>query len=70
MLTAFGTEDSMFEIRVNDRAWLNREFDAQNIPEELRNPLLALLVRKEKIDNFDEEATKLLGQPYVVPTEI
>lgn len=70
MLTAFGTEDRMFEIRVNDRAWLNREFDAQNIPEELRNPLLALLDRKEKIDNFDEEAEKILGRAYIVPTTI
>lgn len=70
MLTAFGTEDRMFEIRLNDRAWLNREFDAQDIPNELRNPLLALLDRKEKIDNFDEEAEKILGRPYRVPTDV
>lgn len=70
MLSAFGTEDRMFEIRVNDRAWLNREFDAQNIPAELRNPLLALLDRKAKIDNFDEEAEKILGRAYRVPEKI
>jgi histidyl-tRNA synthetase len=70
ILTSFGADPNMFEVRVNDRAWLNREFDVQNIPHELRNSLLALLDRKEKIDNFDEEAEKLLGRPYSVPTEI
>jgi histidyl-tRNA synthetase len=70
VLTAFGADSNIFEIRINDRAWLNEEFDAQEIKEELRNPLLALLDRKEKIDNFDEEAAKILGRPYHVPTEI
>lgn len=70
MLTAFGTEDRMFEIRVNDRAWLNSQFDEQDIPYDLRNPLLALLDRKEKIDTFDEEAMNILGKPYRVPTDI
>ncbi len=70
ILTSFGADPHMFEIRVNDRAWLNSEFDAQNIKGELRNPLLALLDRKEKIDNFNEEAEKLLGKPYHVPTTI
>ncbi len=70
VLTAFGTESRMFEVRLNDRAWLNSQFDAQEIPQELRNPLLALLDRKEKIDNFDEEAEKLLGKPYIVATSV
>ena len=70
ILTAFGADQSTFEIRLNDRAWLDREFDTQEIPKELRNSLLALLDRKEKIDNFDEEAEKILGKPYKVPTEI
>ncbi len=70
VLTAFGADSNIFEIRINDRAWLNEEFNAQEIKEELRNPLLALLDRKEKIDNFDEEAEKILGRLYRVPTEI
>ncbi len=70
VLTAFGADSNIFEIRINDRAWLNEEFDAQEIEEELRKPLLALLDRKEKIDNFDEEAEKILGRLYRVPTEI
>ncbi len=70
VLQGFGAPASTYEIRLNDRALLNREFDKQEIPTELRNPLLALLDRKEKIDNFDEELIKLLGKPFVVPSEV
>ena len=70
ILQAFGAPTSSYEIRLNDRALLNSEFDKQDIPQELRNPLLALLDRREKIDNFDEEIMKLLGKPFTVPNEV
>ena len=70
ILQAFGAPPSTYEIRLNDRALLNSEFDTQEIPTELRNPLLALLDRKEKIDNFDEEVVKLLGKSFTVPSGI
>lgn len=69
MFLNFGAEPDMFEIRVNDRAWLNRVFDEQGFDAAQRTAMFALLDRKEKIDNFDEEATAIAGGTFTLPTE-
>jgi len=70
MLMNFGAEQRMFEIRINDRAWLNSLFEKQNFTQEQSKAMLALLDRKEKIDNFAEEAEKIAGAPFILPTEV
>ncbi len=70
VLTAFGTNPDAFEVRLNDRAWLNEIFKKEGFSHEQSNALLALMDRKEKIDNFDEEAEKIAGKPFVPPSEI
>lgn len=70
MLTAFGATPDMFEIRVNDRAWLNEVFAQEGFTHEQSNAMLALLDRKQKISNFEEEAEKIAGRAYLPPETI
>lgn len=66
VLKAFGAQDSDFEIRINDRSWLNGIFIEFGLNEEQSKQMLALLDRKEKISNFDEEAEKICGKPFTL----
>ncbi len=70
MLLNFGAEPDMFEIRLNDRSWLDAIFSDYGFTVEEKQRMLALLDRKEKIDNFDEEAQKIAGRPFVLPEQI
>lgn len=67
MLMNFGADASMFEIRINDRSWLNAIFEKEGLTENQRSSMLALLDRKEKIDNFDAEVKKILGRELTLP---
>jgi histidyl-tRNA synthetase len=60
----FGTSPDMFEIRLNDRAWMNERFAKEGFTHEQCNAMLYLLDRKNKIDNFNEEAEKIAGKPF------
>jgi histidyl-tRNA synthetase len=60
----FGADESMFEIRINDRSWLHEIFGTYGLNDAQTKAMLALLDRKEKIDNFDEEAEKICGKPF------
>jgi len=66
----FGADADMFEIRINDRAWLNELFDTEGFDDEQKKKMLALLDRKEKIDNFNEEAKKIAGKKFNLPHDI
>lgn len=70
LLLNFGADAEMFEIRINDRAWLNTYLDAQGLDDTQAKEMLALLDRKEKIDNFGEEAERIAGKPFMLPTEL
>lgn len=64
ILLDFGASPDMFEIRLNDRAWMNARFAAEEFTHEQSNAMLYLLDRKDKIDNFAEEAEKIAGKPF------
>lgn len=64
VLLDFGATPDMFEIRINDRAWMNERFAAEGFTHEQCNQMLYLLDRKDKIDNFNEEAAKIAGKPF------
>jgi len=68
-LLNFGADESMFEIRLNDRAWLNTIFDERKFSEQQKKDMFALLDKKEKIDNFEEEAAKIAGGFFELPSE-
>jgi len=68
MLTNFGATEDMFLIRINDRAWLNAYLSEQGIEGDGATEMIALLDRKEKIDNFEEEAEKIAGKPFTLPS--
>lgn len=67
VLTSFGATPKMFEIRINDRKWLNELFENEKFNPEQSAAMLALLDRKEKITNFDAEAKKIAGKKFTLP---
>ena len=67
VLTSFGASPDMFQIRINDRAWLNKIFKDEGFTSEQGAAMLALLDRKEKITNFSEEAEKIAGKKFTLP---
>ena len=69
-LLAFGATPDMFEIRLNDREWLNTIFKEAGLGVEQSSAMLLLLDRKEKISNFDEEAEKITGGKFTLPSII
>ena len=65
----FGAEPSLFEIKINDRKWLDSVLHKEGLNPDQRKEMIALLDRKEKIDNFEEEATKIAGKPINLTSE-
>jgi len=61
-LINFGADPEMFEIRINDRLWLKDQLAEYNLDEKQTENMLRLIDRKDKIDNFEEEAEKIAGQ--------
>lgn len=70
LLLNFGADPDMFEIRINDRSWLDEVFSNEGFNEEQKKQMLALLDRKEKINNFNEEALKIAGKPFALPAKL
>jgi histidyl-tRNA synthetase len=70
MLLNFGAEPDMFEIRINDRSWLDSIFDAEGFDDTQKKAMLLLLDRKEKIDDFNEQAKKIAGKKFALPSKI
>lgn len=70
MLLNFGADDTLFEIRINDRAWLDSIFTAEGFSDEQKKAMLLLLDRKEKIDDFNEQAKKIAGKKFTLPRDI
>lgn len=62
VLLAFGTTPDMFEIRINDRAWLSEFLGNEGLSEDEIKAMLSLFDRKEKIDDFEAEAKKIAGK--------
>lgn len=66
ILTNFDATPDMFVVRLNDRAWIDEMFTTLNLSSEQKRAMFALLDRKEKITNFDEEAAKIIGAPFTL----
>ena len=60
-MRAFGATDEHFEIRINDRRVFEHIFDEAGISREARKDVLALLDRRAKLDNFDEQLRACVG---------
>ena len=63
----FSADPDMFEIRVNDRAWLNKVFADHGLNEKQTRDMFALLDRKDKIDTFEEEMREIAGADFTLP---
>ena len=64
LMKNFGAKDSDFEIKINNRDSLNKLFEAHELNAEQARNMLALIDRKDKIDNFNEEAEKIAGKKF------
>ena len=58
----FGAKSEDFEIRINSRKLINEALQAAGLDEEKTHKFQKLLDKKNKIDNFEEEAEKIVGQ--------
>jgi histidyl-tRNA synthetase len=64
LLCQFGLTDSDFVIKINDREIINQTFKELNLDKEQSKKLLSLIDKKDKINNFGEEAQKIIGKPF------
>ncbi len=64
LMLSFGLTQNDFVIKINDREIINRTFAELNLNEDQSKKLLRLIDRKDKINNFGEEAEKIIGQPF------
>ena len=64
LMLNFGLTQNDFVIKINDREIINRTFAELNLNEEQSKKLLRLIDRKDKINNFGEEAEKIIGKAF------
>lgn len=69
LLRSFGATEEDFLIKVSSRSVLEDLFTLYGIGGEARKKLRVLIDKKDKLDDFDAQAEKLLGKPLVFPTE-
>ncbi len=72
LLTAFGAKDSDFEIRVNNRGWIETGLqDAGITDDDAKQKYFSLLDKKTKIgqEAFDETVTKTFGRKLNLVTD-
>ena len=58
----FGAKETDFEVRLSSRKVLNKALSDIGLSEEQAHSFQKLLDRKNKIDNFDEEAERIVGK--------
>ncbi len=69
VLTTFGATPDMFEVRINNRAWIQELLVKEGLDETQIKAMLSLLDRKDKIDNFVAEAKNIAGKNIHFTTE-
>jgi len=69
LLQNFGLNDTQYEIRINDLGALAKALDEAGLSSIEAHQYRKLLDKKEKIDDFDEQVTKLLGKPFELELE-
>ncbi|PIP87205.1 histidine--tRNA ligase [Candidatus Campbellbacteria bacterium CG22_combo_CG10-13_8_21_14_all_36_13] len=60
----FGVIDDNFEIRINDRALIDETLKEMRLNEDQAYRMKKLLDKKNKIDNFQEEADNIAGKEF------
>lgn len=63
IMKTFGLKDSDFLIKINDREILNELARELKLDESKKKDFFRLLDKKDKIEDFNEQAEKLIGQP-------
>ena len=68
IMNNFGAKDEDFEMRINSRESILAEFDKRGIEGDRAKQLLALIDKKDKIDNFEDESKKIIGEVFELDT--
>jgi histidyl-tRNA synthetase len=64
IMKAFGARDGDFKIKISSRPLLDKTLADAGITGESAYKLKKLIDKKEKIDNFDELASEIIGRKY------
>lgn len=70
ILTAFGAKEHMFEIRINDRALIEKCFEKASFTAEQKKAMLLLLDKKNKITTFESDMLEIAGAPFTIPDTV
>ncbi len=62
IMKAFGSDESDFEIKINDRAIIDALLEDTGISEDVRGEIMLLLDKQDKISDFKEQLTRLIGE--------
>lgn len=65
IMKTFGAKDEEFIIKINNRRGLTTLFESMGLDAEGQKVFRRLLDKKDKISDFNEQAEKLLGKPFV-----
>jgi histidyl-tRNA synthetase len=64
IMKKFGLKESDYVIKINDRKILDKMFSDLGLDKEKSNEFRRLLDKKDKINDFNERAEKILGRPF------
>jgi len=65
IMKAFGIASENFTIKLNDRRTIDTELAKLELDEETEYKVKKLIDKKDKMDNFQEKASELIGKPFV-----
>jgi len=64
IMKEFGAKDENFTIKLNNRRALTQLFEEMGLGEEKQKTFRRLLDKKDKVEDFDQQAKALLGKPF------
>ncbi len=67
LMKTFGARDEDFEIRINNRKTLAALLIKYGLDDIQAKKLRLLLDKKDKVENFEETAQEIVGEPFVFP---
>jgi len=69
VMIRFGLKESDFVIRINDRKILDETMESLGLDGDKKKEFIRLLDKKDKIDDFNDKAFKILGKNYDIVTK-
>lgn len=70
LMSNFGIDKDKYIIKINDRKIINKTLENMGLDTDSAKKIMRLLDKKNKIDNFDELASEILGKNFIWKPEI